>query len=112
MSLTHTRPTDPLFTSRRDGDAVILTIVADLVQPAARQARTAMLDMLETRPGGLLIDLTQVQAIDETGLGALLVIALWARKLAVKLAVIPSPSTRSRLTTARLDGYLTLVEPG
>jgi anti-sigma B factor antagonist len=112
MTVTHTPQTNPLFTTRQDSDAAVLNIVVDLVQPAARQIRVALLDLLETRPRRLLVDLTQIQAIDETGLGALLVTALWARKLCVELALIPSPAARSRLTTARLDGYLTLVEPG
>lgn len=112
MNAMSDQQADPLFTTRQDGNTVAVSVAADLIHPAAHQVRVALLEVLEARPRRVLIDLTRVQAIDETGLGALLITALWARKFSAELAVIPSPSARSRLTTARLDGYLTLVEPG
>ena len=110
MSGTHTQQPNPLFATRTGDNAVVLGLSADLVRPAACEVRAALLDLLAARPKRLLVDLTQVQAVDEAGLGTLLVVALWARKFSVEFALIPSQIARDRLTTARLDGYLTLVE--
>jgi anti-anti-sigma regulatory factor len=112
MSGTPAQPANPPFATRQDENSVVLSLGADLVQPAACQVRDALLDLLTARPKRLLVDLTHVQALDEAGLGTLLIVALWARKFSVEFALIPSQTARGRLTTARLDGYLTLVEPG
>jgi anti-anti-sigma regulatory factor len=112
MSGIPAQPADLLSVKQQDENAVLLSLGADLVQTAACQVRDALLDLLAARPKRLLVDLTRVQALDEAGLGTLLVVALWARKFSVEFALIPSQHTRDRLTTARLDGYLTLVEPG
>jgi anti-anti-sigma regulatory factor len=110
MSGTHTQQPNPLFATMASDNSTTLRLSADLVRPASREVRDALLDLLAARPKRLLVDLTQVQTLDEAGLGTLLVVALWARKFSVEFALIPSQTTRSRLTTARLDGYLTLVE--
>jgi anti-anti-sigma regulatory factor len=112
MSGIPAQPANPLFSTHKDEHTAFLSLGADLVQPAACQVRSALLDLLATRPKRLVVDLTCVQVLDEVGLGTLLVVALWARKFSVEFAVIPSQTARTRLTTARLDGYLTLVEPG
>jgi anti-anti-sigma regulatory factor len=110
MSSAQIQQASPLFATRKDEHSAVLSLTADLVQPAACEVRAALLDLLGSRPKRLLVDLTQVQAVDEAGLGTLLVVALWARKFSVEFALIPSPITRGRLTAAHLDGYLTLVE--
>jgi anti-anti-sigma regulatory factor len=112
MSGIPAQPADLLSVNRQDENAVLLSLGADLVRPAACQVRDALLDLLAARPKRLLVDLTRVQTLDEVGLGTLLVVALWARKFSVEFALIPSQPARDRLTTTRLDGYLTLVEPG
>jgi anti-anti-sigma regulatory factor len=111
MSRTPAQASNPPFTTRGDKNTALLSLGTDLVQPADRQVRDALLDLLAARPKRLLVDLTHVQALDEAGLGALLVVALWARKFAVEFVLVPSQTARDRLTTARLEGYLTLVEP-
>lgn len=112
MSGTPTRQPNPLFAIQTSDSAVLLSLSADLLRPVACEVRDALLALLAARPKRLLVDLTRVQALDETGLGTLLVCALWARKFSVEFALIPSQTARSRLTTARLDGYLTFVESG
>jgi anti-anti-sigma regulatory factor len=112
MSGIPAQPAKPLFSTHEDENTAFLSLGADLVQPAACQVRGALLDLLATRPKRLVVDMTSVRALDDMGLGALLVVALWARKSSVEFVLIPSPIARDRLTTDRLDGYLTFVEPG
>lgn len=112
MSGISVHPASLTYQTHTHGDATVLRLVGDLAGPAAQQVRTALLDLLAGKPKGLHIDMSHVQTLDDLGLGGLCIATLWARKFNIPLAIIPSQAVRDRLTAAKLDQYLTLVEPG
>ncbi len=95
----------------RHGDTVRLEVGGDLLAPAAGRMRAALVEAATERPRHIVVDLTAAEAVDNAGLGALLIARLWAGKVGAQLSLIPSQCIRNRLTDADLSRYFTLNGP-
>lgn len=71
--------------------------------------RDAVFTAMGERPCLLLLDLTQVEAVDTTGLDTLVTIARVARTVNLNLSILPSPRLLRVLTMTGMAGALPLL---
>lgn len=112
MSVSHAQQANPEFLVQTDDHITTVRLAGGLSGSGAVEIRDALLGQLRTPPQRVRVDLTRIHDLDTIGVGVLLVVALWARKYSAEFSLIPSETIRDQLTSARLDGYLTLVGHG
>jgi anti-anti-sigma factor len=94
------------------GSVPVLAASGDIDLSTVPQFRDAVVELLADHPGEVVaIDLDEVAAIDDTGLGVLLGMAARARQRAGELVVVCSPNRlHERLIETRLARAVRVVE--
>ena len=100
------------FASRRDGENLILTVTGEIDHHSAVRIRADMDALiLEARPERTVIDLSEVDFMDSSGLGLIMGRFALQKRCGGTLAVLdPSPAVMKMIKLAGMDRMLSILK--
>ena len=87
---------------------IIFTFTGQLDAFSEKQFKSFVTDNLEKNPMSFVIDLTKIDFLDSSGLGALVQTAKECKKLKLNFSVIGNSRVVQTIKLVRLDGFLNL----
>src|SRR4051812_29427848 len=107
--LRHVRERPVLAVDSNDG-ALVVRLGGELDLYNAPIVRQALADAAETKPGRLVVDLSEVSFIDSTALGVLIEARTKLKNRSALLLAAPRVETRRALHVSGLDRHLPVHE--
>jgi anti-sigma B factor antagonist len=90
---------------RREGQAVIMDLVGDIDLHRAANLRASLLDVVQEKPALTVINMSQVEFMDSSGLATLVEALQISRRHNTKLRLVGMrPRVRGIFEISRLDG--------
>jgi anti-sigma B factor antagonist len=99
---------DPVLSVEMQGDACVVKLAGELDLYNAPQVRDALTDACADSPGRVVIDLSEVEFIDSTALGALIEARTRLNNRRAFLLAAPALETRRALAISGLDRHFTV----
>lgn len=95
-----------------EGPTTTLRVCGEVDLATADELSQAAASALETGPGALVIDLTEVSFLDSTGLAVLVAVTNQTTASGVRLTISnPAPRVRNVIRITGLDQFLPLTPP-
>ena len=105
------KPNEIIKEVRREGEAVVLVLAGEIDMKCSVKLRDKFLELLREKPACLIVNMTDVEFMDSSGLGTLVEALRWSRRNdgLFKLAGL-AKSVRSIFEISRLDSVFDLYE--
>lgn len=103
------KATGPVKDIRKSGDATVVTLSGDVDLHHAPALHSALLEVADSRPRRIIIDLTEVPYMDSSGVGTLVYILRRVNTYQGKMALVGMNSrVRSVFEITKLDQFFTI----
>ncbi|MHC4103510.1 MAG: STAS domain-containing protein [Planctomycetota bacterium] len=104
-------PSEIIKEIRREGQAVILVLAGEIDMKSSIKLRNEFLELLREKPSVLIVNMTQVEFMDSSGIGTLVEVLRWSRRNGgqLKLAGL-AQGVRNIFEISRLDAVFQIYD--